>query len=232
MWKTLTNGILKENPVFRLILGTCPTLALTTMASNALGMGLAATFVLVGSNLVISLLRKIIPDKIRIPAYITVIAGFVTVVQMLVKAYTPELDAQMGIYLPLITVNCIILARAEMFANKNTVLASVLDGIGMGIGFTAALLVMGSIRELIGNGTIFGMAVTQGQIEPMLIMILPPGGFFVYGILIALVNKITGKPVTNAGCEACGAREFCGKAEKDACADAIPAKEPEGVKVK
>jgi electron transport complex protein RnfE len=230
MFKTLTNGILIENPVFRLILGTCPTLALTTMASNALGMGLAATFVLIGSNLVISLLRKVIPDKVRIPAYITVIAGFVTVVQMLVKAYTPELDAQMGIYLPLITVNCIILARAEMFANKNTVLASVLDGIGMGIGFTAALLVMGSIRELIGNGTIFGMAVTQGHIEPMLIMILPPGGFFVYGVLIALVNKITGKSVESTGCAACGAREFCGQSQKDACAN--EAKELEGVNIK
>lgn len=218
MWKTLTNGILKENPVLRLVLGTCPTLAVTTMAENAIGMGAAATFVLIGSNLVISLLRKVIPDKIRIPAYITVIAGFVTVVQMIVKAFAPEIDAQLGIYLPLITVNCIILARAEMFASKNTVLASVLDAIGMGIGFTAALLAMGCIRELIGNGTIFGMAVTQGHIEPMLIMILPPGGFFVFGILIALVNKITGKPVASTGCAACGAREFCGQAQKDACA--------------
>ncbi|HPF54916.1 MAG TPA: electron transport complex subunit E [Clostridiales bacterium] len=219
MWKTLTNGILKENPVLRLVLGTCPTLAVTTMASNAIGMGAAATFVLIGSNLVISLLRKVIPDKIRIPAYITVIAGFVTVVQMIIKAYAPDLDAQLGIFLPLITVNCIILARAEMFASKNTVLASVLDAVGMGIGFTAALLAMGCIRELIGNGTLFGMAVTQGHIEPMLIMILPPGGFFVFGILIALANKITGKPVANTGCAACAAREFCGQAGKDeACA--------------
>ena len=219
MWKTLTNGILKENPVLRLVLGTCPTLAVTTMASNAMGMGAAATFVLIGSNLVISLLRKVIPDKIRIPAYITVIAGFVTVVQMIIKAYAPDLDAQLGIFLPLITVNCIILARAEMFASKNTVLASVLDAVGMGIGFTAALLAMGCIRELIGNGTLFGMAVTQGHIEPMLIMILPPGGFFVFGILIALANKITGKPVANTGCAACAAREFCGQAGKDeACA--------------
>ncbi|HOP11794.1 MAG TPA: electron transport complex subunit E [Oscillospiraceae bacterium] len=219
MWKTLTNGILKENPVLRLVLGTCPTLAVTTMASNAIGMGAAATFVLIGSNLVISLLRKVIPDKIRIPAYITVIAGFVTVVQMIIKAYAPDLDAQLGIFLPLITVNCIILARAEMFASKNTVLASVLDAVGMGIGFTAALLAMGCIRELVGNGTLFGMAVTQGHIEPMLIMILPPGGFFVFGILIALANKITGKPVANTGCAACAAREFCGQAGKDeACA--------------
>jgi len=218
MWKTLTNGILKENPTLRLVLGTCPTLAITTMASNALGMGAAATFVLIGSNLVISLLRKVIPEKIRIPAYITVIAGFVTVVQMLVKAFAPELNEALGIYLPLITVNCIILARAEMFASKNTVGASVLDAIGMGIGFTAALLLMGCIRELLGNGTIFGMAVTQGHIEPMLIMILPPGGFFVFGILIALANKITGKPVTGTGCAACGARDFCEQAQKEACA--------------
>lgn len=218
MWKTLTNGILKENPTLRLVLGTCPTLAVTTMAENAIGMGAAATFVLIGSNLVISMLRKVIPDKIRIPAYITVIAGFVTVVQMIVKAFAPEIDAQLGIYLPLITVNCIILARAEMFASKNTVLASVLDAVGMGIGFTAAMLAMGCIRELIGNGTLFGMVVTQGHIEPMLIMILPPGGFFVFGVLIALANKITGKPVTNTGCSACGARDFCGQAQKDACA--------------
>ena len=218
MWKTLTNGILKENPTLRLVLGTCPTLAVTTMAENAIGMGAAATFVLIGSNLVISMLRKVIPDKIRIPAYITVIAGFVTVVQMIVKAFAPEIDAQLGIYLPLITVNCIILARAEMFASKNTVLASVLDAVGMGIGFTAAMLAMGCIRELIGNGTLFGMVVTQGHIEPMLIMILPPGGFFVFGVLIALANKITGKPVTNIGCSACGARDFCGQAQKDTCA--------------
>lgn len=215
MWKTLTNGILKENPVLRLVLGTCPTLAVTTMAENALGMGAAATFVLIGSNLVISLLRKIIPDKIRIPAYITVIAGFVTVVQMIVKAYAPEIDAQLGIYLPLITVNCIILARAEMFANKNTVLASVLDAVGMGIGFTAALLAMGCIRELVGNGTLFGTAVTQGHIEPMLIMILPPGGFFVFGILIALANKLTHNPVSSTGCASCGARAFCGQERAD-----------------
>ena len=223
MWKTLTNGILKENPTLRLVLGTCPTLAITTLAKNAIGMGAAATFVLIGSNLVISLLRKVIPDKIRIPAYITVIAGFVTVVQMIVKAFAPEIDAQLGIYLPLITVNCIILARAEMFASKNTVLASVLDAVGMGIGFTAALLLMGCIRELIGNGTLFGMAVTQGHIEPMLIMILPPGGFFVFGVLIALVNKITGDAVTSTGCTACGAcaancaREFCGQDQNEAC---------------
>jgi electron transport complex protein RnfE len=205
----LTNGIIKENPVLRLVLGTCPTLAVTTMASNGLGMGIAATVVLLGSNVAISLLRKIIPDKVRIPAYITIIAGFVTIVQMIVKAFAPDLDAALGIFLPLIVVNCIIFGRAEMFANKNPVLASVLDAIGMGIGFTATLVIMGGIRELIGAGSFFGMPVTKGAIEPMLIMILPPGGFFIYGIMIALANKISGKEAKLDGCAACGAAEFC-----------------------
>ena len=157
-----TAGIVKENPVLRLVLGTCPTLAVTTMAMNGLGMGAAATVVLIGSNLVISLLRKVIPDKIHIPAYITIIAGFVTLIQMFVKAYAPALDSSLGIYLPLIVVNCIILGRAESFASKNGPLASVLDGLGMGIGFTITLVLMGSIRELIGNGTIFGLVVNSG----------------------------------------------------------------------
>lgn len=217
---TLTNGIVRENPVLRLVLGTCPTLAVTTMAKNGLGMGLAATLVLIGSNVVISLLRKVIPDKVRIPAFITIIAGFVSVVQMLVKAYAPELDASLGIYLPLIVVNCIILARAEMFASKNTVLASFLDGLGMGIGFTAALLLMGSVRELLGAGTLFGMPVTAGAVEPMLIFILPPGGFFVFGVLIALTNKLTKADAAPIGCAACGAREFCSAAKKAECGGA------------
>ena len=151
--KILTNGILNENPVLRLVLGTCPTLAVTTMASNGIGMGLAATFVLICSNIVISALRKIIPDQVRIPCYITVIAGFVTLVQMIVKAYVPSLDKALGVYLPLIVVNCIILGRAEMFASKNGVLDSALDGLGMGIGFTITLTIMGSIREILGSGT-------------------------------------------------------------------------------
>ena len=146
-----TNGLLKENPVLRLVLGTCPTLAVTTAAINGIGMGVAATAVLVCSNAVISLLRNIIPDKVRIPAYITVIAGFVSVVQMLVKAFAPSIDASLGIYLPLIVVNCIILARAEMFASKNAVLPSILDGLGMGIGFTAVITLMGAIREFFGQ---------------------------------------------------------------------------------
>ena len=173
-------GWINENPVLRLVLGTCPTLAVTTQAMNGLGMGAAATLVLVGSNLGISLLRNIIPDKVRIPAFITIIAGFVTIVQMLVKAFVPSLDSALGIYLPLIVVNCIILGRAESFASKNKVLPSILDGIGMGIGFTITLVLMGSIRELIGNGTIFGFVINPGTvIQPMLIMILPPGGHVV-----------------------------------------------------
>ena len=209
--KTFTNGLLVENPVFRLVLGTCPTLAVSTMASNAIGMGIAATIVLIGSNLVISLLRNIIPDKVRIPAFITVIAGFVTVVQMLVKAFTPEIDKSLGIFLPLIVVNCIILARAEMFANKNGVLLSVIDGLSMGIGFTSALLVMGSIRELLGSGTIFGIPVTQGHIDPIGIFILPPGGFFVFGLLIALTDKLAKekKPKSDFSCETCPVAQIC-----------------------
>lgn len=211
--KVLTNGIIKENPVLRLVLGTCPTLAVTTAAFNGIGMGIAATAVLVCSNLVISLLRNIIPNRVRIPAFITIIAGFVTVVQMLVKAFLPAIDKALGIYLPLIVVNCIILARAEMFACKNKVLPSILDGLGMGIGFTATLVLMGAIRELIGAGTIFGIPITQGAIEPMLVFILPPGGFFVFGILVALSNKLAEKvgkePVTSLGCANCPSRTAC-----------------------
>ncbi len=195
----LTNGILKENPVLRLVLGTCPTLAVTTMASNGIGMGLAATFVLLCSNIVISALRNIIPDQVRIPCYITVIAGFVSVVQMLVKAFVPSLDSALGVYLPLIVVNCIILGRAEMFASKNGVLDSALDGIGMGIGFTLTLTVMGSIREILGSGTWmsgldgllpflpegFKIQVLPASIDPFTLMTSAPGGFFVFGVLMA-----------------------------------------------
>ena len=162
--QVFTAGFVKENPVLRLVLGTCPTLAITTMASNAIGMGVAATLVLVCSNAVISMLRKVIPDKVRIPAFITIIATFVTLVQMLVKAFAPDIDKALGIYLPLIVVNCIILGRAESFASKNKVLPSILDGLGMGIGFMVALLLMGSIREIIGNGTWFGMVINNGSI--------------------------------------------------------------------
>ncbi len=187
------NGIISENPTFRLVLGTCPTLAVTTAASNAIGMGAAATFVLVGSNIVISLLRKFIPDKVRIPAFIVVIAAFVTIVQLMMKAFLPDLDKALGLFIPLIVVNCIILARAESFASKNGPMASALDGVGMGIGFTLALLVMASIREILGNGTIFGFPILGAAYEPALIMILAPGGFITYGLLLAIFNKLTAK---------------------------------------
>lgn len=208
------NGIWKENPVLVLVLGTCPTLALTSQAINGIGMGLAATFVLVGSNVVISMLRNIIPEDVRLPAYIVIIASFVTIVQQVIKAYSPSLDQALGLYIPLIVVNCIILARAEMFANKNGVVASALDGLGMGIGFTLVLLVMGSIRELIGAGTVFGITITANMIDPMTILIMTPGGFFVFGCLIALANKINsrkGKKVkTDVSCETCPSAEICG----------------------
>ena len=211
--KEVTKGIIKENPVLTLVLGTCPTLAVTTAASNAIGMGLAATIVLIGSNAVVSALRKVIPDKVRIPAYITIIATFVTIVQMLVKAFAPAIDESLGIFLPLIVVNCIILARAEMFACKNPVLPSVLDGLGMGIGFTAVITIMGAIREIIGAGTVFGLPVTANFIDPMIVLILPPGGFFVFGVLVAVSNKLAKmsgkKPVKNLGCAGCPGKNSC-----------------------
>ncbi|MCX7774393.1 MAG: electron transport complex subunit E [Clostridia bacterium] len=205
MLSVLTNGFLKENPTLRLLLGMCPSLAVTTMAKNGLGMGAAATFVLVGSNLVISLIRKIVPDKVRIPVFITVIAGFTTIVQMLLAAFLPEINKQLGIYIPLIVVNCIILARAEMFAQKNGPILSILDGIGMGAGFTCAIFIIGSIREILGAGTWMGMPVTVNLFDPTTLFILPPGGFMVMGFLIALVNKLTKgkkKQPTDSGCAA------------------------------
>lgn len=215
----LTNGIIKENPVLRLVLGTCPTLAVTTAAINGIGMGVAATIVLVCSNAVISLLRNFIPDKVRIPAFITVIAGFVSVVQMLVKAFAPAIDESLGIFLPLIVVNCIILARAEMFASKNPVLPSVLDGLGMGIGFTATLTLMGAIREILGAGTIFSLQLIPESVAPMIIFLLPPGGFFVFGILVAVSNAIAKKQgksvVEHLGCANCPSRAACKNAALD-----------------
>ena len=185
----LTKGFLKENPVLRLVLGTCPTLAISTSVSAALGMGAAAAIVLLFSNIAISALRKVIPDKVRIPAYITIIAGLVTIVQMLVKAYVPATDKALGIYLPLITVNCIILGRADGYANTHGVAASAFDAIGMGVGFTAALTLMAIVRETLGAGTFAGMHLFD---TPVGILILPPGGFFVYGCMIALANKMQG----------------------------------------
>ncbi len=216
----LTNGFIKENPVLVLILGTCPTLAISTQAINGLGMGLSATLVLIGSNIFISSLKRIIPDKVRIPCYIVVIATFVTIVQLLLKAYLPELDKALGIYIPLIVVNCIILGRAEMFANKNSVVDSALDGVGMGIGFTLALTVMACIRELLGSGTIFGIAITSGLIDPMSIFVLAPGGFFTFGCMIALVNKVTkGKVRDKAknGCMGCPSADACQQAKEGGC---------------
>lgn len=217
--KIFTNGLINENPVLRLVLGTCPTLAVTTSAINGVGMGLAATFVLVCSGVMVSILRNIIPSKVRIPAYITIIASFVTIVQMVVKAFLPAIDEALGIFLPLIVVNCIILARAEMFAAKNKVLPSMLDGLGMGIGFTATLTIMGAIRELIGAGTIFGITVTANILPPMLIMILPPGGFFVFGILVALSNHLATKngkdKKTSLGCSGCEGCNLCKEGENE-----------------
>ncbi len=218
--KVLTNGIIKENPVLVLLIGTCPTLAVTSLAVNGVGMGIAATVVLVCSNIVISLLRKIIPDTVRIPCFIVVIAGFVTIVQYIVKAYAPALDSALGIFLPLIVVNCIILGRAEAFASKNGVVASALDGVGMGIGFTLTLLAMGSIREFLGAGTWFGIELTANLFDPISIFILAPGGFFVFGVLIALVNYFTkGKAIKKKefGCSACPLAEECGVADKGGC---------------
>ena len=211
-----TKGIIKENPVLRLVLGTCATLAVTTAASNAIGMGLATTFVLVCSNAAISLLKKVIPDKVRIPAYITLIAGFVTIVQMLVKGFVPSLDKALGVFLPLIVVNCIILGRAEMFASKNAVLPSILDGLGMGVGFTATLLAMGIIRELLGAGTVFGIPILSGFMDPIIIFLLPPGGFFVFGLLIAIAGKLSeeGKAPETMGCASCPLAASCSKVQE------------------
>jgi electron transport complex protein RnfE len=191
--KHLTNGFFKENPTFVLVLGTCPTLAVTTAAMNGIGMGAATMFVLVFSNLFIALLKNFIPDKVRIAAFIVVIATFVTIVDLVMKAYVPSLYATLGIFIPLIVVNCIILGRAEAFAQKNNVVPAILDGIGMGIGFTLALTLMASIRELLGNGTIFDIRILPENATTILIFILPPGAFITYGYLIAIMNRIKAK---------------------------------------
>ena len=212
----LTNGIIKENPVLVLLIGTCPTLATSSSASNGLGMGLSTTAVLIAANVVISLLRKVIPDKVRIPCYIVVIAGFVTVVQFLLEAYVPALYKSLGLFIPLIVVNCIILGRAEAFANKNTVFDSALDGIGMGLGFTLTLTVMGTIRELLGAGTWFGMTVFGSWFTPIGFFNLAPGGFFVFGVLIAVLNVITkGKALKKKSfsCGTCPMYNSCNLAE-------------------
>ncbi|MDE7234246.1 MAG: electron transport complex subunit E [Ruminiclostridium sp.] len=211
----LYNGIIKENPTFVLMLGMCPTLAVTTMAVNGLGMGLTTTFVLVCSNLVISLLKKVIPSTVRLPCFIVIIAGFVTLVSLLLDAFIPSLAESLGVFLSLITVNCIILGRAEMFACKNKVLPSVLDGLGMGLGFTCSLLIIGSIREILGTGEWFGMKVLPDFVEPMTLFILPAGGFFTLGCVIAIVGKLTKKKPKEVGCDSCPSRSSCKNAVKE-----------------
>ncbi len=191
--KTFLNGLFKENPTFVLFLGMCPTLAVTTGVTNAIGMGLSTMAVLVCSNLVISLLRKFIPDKIRIASYIVIIAGFVTIVEMLLKAYLPDLSKSLGIYIPLIVVNCIILGRAEAFASKNNPISSILDGLGMGLGFTCSLTLIASVREILGAGTFAGISLFGESFQPVSMMILPPGAFLTLGILLAVINGIAAK---------------------------------------
>ena len=211
----LYNGIIKENPTFVLVLGMCPTLAVTTAAMNGIGMGLTTTVVLAMSNLFISLLRNVIPDKVRMPAYIVVVASFVTVVQLLLQGFIPALYDSLGIYIPLIVVNCIILGRAESYASKNGPVASIFDGIGMGLGFTISITILAAFRELIGAGTLFGKQIMPGGYEPATIFILAPGAFFVLAFLAALRAKLQDKkpkeeqkPVhcMEGGCASCGIR--------------------------
>lgn len=218
----LINGIIKENPTFVLTLGMCPTLAVTTSAMNGVGMGLSTTVVLMFSNMVISALRKVIPDRARIPGYIVVIASLVTIVQFLLEGYVPSVYSALGLYIPLIVVNCIILGRAEAFAAKNGPITSFFDGLGMGLGFTVALTILGAFRELLGAGQIFGMQVMPSAYEPITIFILAPGAFFVLACLVAIQNKVKSKKpkkageVQSGGCgdcahcgnSACGSRSF------------------------
>jgi electron transport complex protein RnfE len=192
LWREFNKGIIKENPVLRLVLGMCPTLAVTTAAINGVAMGCAVIFVLLGSNIVISLIRKVIPNKVRIPVFIVVIATFVTVVDMLMAGFFPDLHKVLGIFIPLIVVNCIILGRAEAFASKNSILSSIIDALGMGIGFTLTLTILGSVREILGNGTIFGVDLLMGLgYQKFIIMLLPPGAFIALGLMMGLMNKLT-----------------------------------------
>lgn len=219
----LYNGIIKENPTFVMMLGMCPTLAVTTSAMNGLGMGLTTMVILAMSNLIISMLRKAIPDDVRVPAFIVIVASFVTIVQFLLQAYIPSLNESLGLYIPLIVVNCIILGRAEAYASKNPMIASLFDGIGMGLGFTIGLTSIGLVRELIGSGRIFGLAVLPASYEPVSIFVMAPGAFFVLALLTGLQNKVKlnmakkGKDVSkiqsgcNSDCASCGAK--CGNAK-------------------
>lgn len=216
----LFNGIIKENPTFVLMLGMCPTLAVTTSAMNGVGMGLTTAAVLIMSNALISLLRKVIPDSVRIPAYIVVVASFVTIVQLLLQAYLPELDASLGLYIPLIVVNCIILGRAEAYASKHSVGMSIFDGLGMGLGFTLGLTCIGIVRELIGAGTLFGFRIMPEAYEPIAIFAKAPGAFLVLAGLTALQNKFRLKSATNGSVPAtagCGGR--CDQCSGSTCAE-------------
>ena len=218
-FERLFNGLIKENPTFVLMLGMCPTLAVTTSAVNGLGMGLTTTAVLILSNIMISLLRKVIPDGVRIPAFIVIIASFVTIVELLLKAYIPSLYDSLGLYIPLIVVNCIILGRAEAYASKNMVIYSAFDGLGMGLGFTLGLTCIGLIRELIGTGSVFGVGIMPESYEPLTIFILAPGAFLVLAFLVALMNKIKMKKGVDTGvtgdcdklCKSCPNTSCAGK---------------------
>lgn len=215
----LYNGIIKENPTFVLMLGMCPTLAVTSSAINGMSMGLTTTAVLVMSNMMISALRKVIPDKVRIPAFIVVVASFVTIVQLLLKAYLPALDSALGLYIPLIVVNCIILGRAESYASKNGMVLSMFDGLGMGFGFTLGLTAIGLFRELLGSGSIFNMNIMPDSYEPATIFVLAPGAFFVLAMLTALQNKFKMPSATNVtgnSTIACGGD--CGQCQGNTCA--------------
>lgn len=218
-FERLFNGLIKENPTFVLMLGMCPTLAVTTSAFNGFGMGLSTTAVLIMSNLMISALRKVIPNGVRMPAFIVIVASFVTIVQLVLKAYVPALDKSLGVFIPLIVVNCIILGRAEAYASKNPVLPSIFDGIGMGLGFTGALTIIGAVRELLGSGAIFGYQILSEKVfTPISIFILAPGAFFVLAILTALQNKFKAPSATNiegeklacnSHCATCVGRQSC-----------------------
>ncbi|MDR1943433.1 MAG: electron transport complex subunit E [Synergistaceae bacterium] len=222
--KVIKNGITSENPTLVQCIGLCPTLAVSTSAINGVGMGIAATAVLIGSNISVSAIRRFVPDEIRIPIFIVVIAGFVTVAQLLISGFAPALDKALGIFIPLIVVNCIILARSEAFAFKNSVIDSAADGLGMGLGFTLALTLLGGVRELLGNGTVFDIVVTPSGFQPALLVILAPGGFIALGIFMALFRASQSwlarragapAPALSSGCEACGAAALCQARDAD-----------------
>ena len=218
--QTFTRGFIKENPILVLLLGCCPTLATTTSAINGMSMGLATTFVLIMSNLVISLLRKVIPDQVRLPCYIVIVASLVTATELLIQAYLPDLYSALGIYIPLIVVNCIILGRAEAYANKNSPGLAVMDGLGMGIGFTVALTLAGLVREILGNGTAFGLQIMPESFEPIGIFVQPPGAFIVIAVFIMIMNaigiKTRQRKLVESECDGCCAKcaSRCEKAEE------------------